>query len=199
MRVFTRIVYPLLLLFPAMMTAVIATPAQQVIQRGALGHPEQVMDETEQWTTPLALAEDQDVSIYMPDVSTTEWLQRNYQSYMHNGTYTLTLFTFYRTTKACRANQIAWGLGDAAHLNACIDTGYRVRRAQIDPQSRSVTLQAAAMVDPDGNIEPSSVQQDQVFRTWDQLDANTQAALKKADTIVGWQMKIYDARQQSRH
>ncbi|MEZ2347782.1 hypothetical protein [Terriglobus sp. RCC_193] len=128
--------------------------AQQVVQRGTFGHPGAVFDETEQWTTPLALAEDHDVVIYMPDTSTPQWLQRNYNSYLNKGTYILSLFTFYRTPAACRANQIAWGLGDAAHLNACLDIAYRVRRALIDPQSKSVTLEAAAMVDQNGNIQP---------------------------------------------
>ncbi|WP_052200681.1 hypothetical protein [Terriglobus sp. TAA 43] len=171
--------------------------AQQVVQRGTFGHPGAVFDETEQWTTPLALAEDHDVVIYMPDTSTPQWLQRNYDRYLNKGTYILSLFTFYRTPAACRANQIAWGLGDAAHLNACIDIAYRVRRALIDPVSKSITLEVAAMVDQNGNIQPSTLQEDHVFRTWDQLDTNTQAALKKADDLISHQMKIYDARQQS--
>jgi hypothetical protein len=53
------------------------------------------------------------------------------------------------------------------------------------------------MVDQNGSIQPDTVQEDHVFRTWDQLDANTQAALKKADDLIAHQMKIYDARQQS--
>lgn len=175
----------------------VALPAQQVVQRGTFGHPGALFDETEQWTTPLTLAEDHDVVIYMPDTSTPQWLQRNYSSYLNKGTYVLSLFTFYRTPEACRANQIAWGLGDAAHLNACLDIAYRVRRALVDPVSKSITLQTAAMVDQNGNIQPSTVQEDHVFRTWDQLDANTQTALKKADDLIAHQMKLYDARQQS--
>jgi hypothetical protein len=181
----------------ALLVMTIALPAQQVVQRGTFGHPGAVLDETEQWTTPLMLAEDHDVIVYMPDTSTPQWLQRNYNSYLNKGTYTLSLFTFYRTPEACRANQIAWGLGDAAHLNACLDIAYRVRRARIDPQSKTITLEAAAMVDQNGSIQPSTVQEDHVFRTWDQLDANTQTALKKADDLIAHQMKIYDARQQS--
>ncbi|WP_244502062.1 hypothetical protein [Terriglobus roseus] len=173
--------------------------AQQIVQRGALGAPAQVLDETDQWTAPLLLAEDHDVSIYMPDISTPQWLQSNYGSYVNRGTYVLSLFTFYRTPAACRANQVAWGLGDAAHLDACLDTGYRARRALIDPQSKSVTLQAAVMVDQSGNVQPSTLRDDPFFRTWDQLDSNTQLALKKADEFVSRQMKIYDAKQRSLH
>jgi hypothetical protein len=171
--------------------------AQQVVQRGPLGTPSQVLDETEQWTTPLLLASDHDVQIYMPDISNNEWLKRNYEDYHFRGVYTLTLFTFYKTPAACRANQMAWGIGDAAHLNACIAIGYRVRRAKIDPNQKSVTLLAAAMVDQNGNVDPNSVETQNVFRTWDQLDANSQAALKKANALIAVQMKIYDERLQS--
>ncbi len=185
------------MLLTALLVSAVASSAQQVVQRGTFGRPGQVMDETDQWTTPLLLVEDPAVFIYMPDTSTPQWLERNYSSYINKGTYTLTFFTFYRTPEACRKNQVAWGLGDAAHLNACFDTGYRVRRALVDPQSKSITLQAAAMVDQSGNIQPSTVQDDQIFRTWDQLDTNTQLALKKADELIARQMKIYDARQRS--
>jgi hypothetical protein len=175
----------------------LAASAQQVVQRGALGTPSQVFDETEQWTTPLLVASDHDVQIYMPDISNIEWLKRNYEDYHFRGVYTLSLFTFYKTPAACRANQIAWGIGDAAHLNACIDIGYRVRRAKVDPNSKSVTLLAAAMVDQNGTVDPNSVETQNVFRTWDQLDANTQAALKKANALIAAQMKIYDEKLQS--
>jgi hypothetical protein len=175
----------------------LASHAQQVVQRGALGMPSAVFDETEQWTTPLLIASDGDVQIYMPDISNIEWQKRNYDDYHFRGVYTLSLFTFYKTPAACRANQIAWGIGDAAHLNACIAIGYRVRRAKVDPNQKSVTLLAAAMVDQNGNVDPTSVETQNVFRTWDQLDTNTQAALKKANALIAAQMKIYDDKLQS--
>lgn len=181
----------------ALMAVALASQAQQVVQRGTFGHPGAILDETDQWTTPLTLVEDHDVILFMPDTSSPPWLQRNYNTWLNRGTYTLTLLTFYRTPAACRANQIAWGLGDAAHWNACLDTGYRMRRALVDPASKSITLQTAAMVDQTGNILPATIQDDHIFRTWDQLDTNTQAALKKADDLISHQMKIYDARQQS--
>ena len=171
--------------------------AQQVVQRGALGKPAQVLDETGQWTTPLLVASDRDVQIYMPDVSSPDWLKRNYDSYRNRGVYILSLFTFYKTPEACRANQIGWGLGDAAHLNAWVTTGYRVRRARLDPQEKSATLLEAVMVDQNGNALPSTVEQRILSRPWDQLDANTLAALTKANALVAAQMKAYAEQQQS--
>jgi hypothetical protein len=176
----------------AALLAVGAGTAQQVIQRGALGVPGSVLDETQSWSAPLSVASDKQVEIFIPDVSRLEWLQRNYDQYQSKGTFTLTLFTFYKSEEACRANRIGWGLGDADHLNACAAIAYRVRQGLIDPQSKTVTLQMAAMVDSDGNIDPDSMQHTGEFRTWDQLDPNTLAAVKKASGLVAQQMTGYD-------
>jgi hypothetical protein len=165
---------------------------QQIVQRGALGRPGQVLDETQQWSTPLLVASDRDVEMYIPDVTSSEWLKRNYSDFIDKGQYVLSMFTFYRTPRACRANQIGWGNGDAAHLDACNDIGYRLRQALVDTNQRTVTLIMAAMVSQDGEIVPSSIQHQSIIRTWVDLDANTQAALKKATALVTEQMKIYD-------
>jgi len=170
---------------------------QQVIQRGAFGKPAQVMDETNQWTTPLLVASDKDVEIYIPDVSSPDWLKLNYRDFYDRGYYTLSMITFYRTPVACRQNQIAWGLGDEAHLQACINIGYRIREGRIDPQQKSVTLLKAAMVLDTGDLDPATVETPNAFRLWNKLDANTQAAIEKANAEIAVQMKIYDEKQQS--
>ncbi len=180
---------------------VLVSPAglssQQVVERGALGKPSQVLDETGEWTTPLLLASDKDVQIYMPDVTSSEWLKRNYSDYKDRGFYTLSLFTFYKTPEACRINQTNWGLGDNQHLNDCVSIGYRVRQATINPNEKSATLLMAAMVDLKGAIQSSSMQTEKVFRFWNQLDDNTHAALIKANALITEQMKIYDQKVQS--
>jgi hypothetical protein len=169
---------------------------QQVVQRGPLGIPAQVMDETEQWTTPLLVASAADASIYIPDVTSPDWVKRNYPAYSDRGVYTLSLFTFYKSPAACRANLIGWGLSDAEHLNACIDIGYRVRKALVDPRQKTVTLLMAAMIAQDGQIDPDSVQRPKTSRTWAQLDANTQQALQKTSVIVKKQMDLYNQKLQ---
>ena len=170
---------------------------QQVVERGAFGKPAQVLDETNQWTTPLLVAADEDVHIYIPDVSSPDWLKRNYPDFHDRGIYTLSMFTFYRTPKACRENQTGWGLGDKAHLDACISIGYRVRRAVINPEEKSATLIMAAMIDQSGKIEPDSIQTEQTFRFWNQLDANTRSALEKANALITKQLTAYDEKMQS--
>jgi hypothetical protein len=84
----------------------IAAQGQQVIQRGPFGKPAQVLDDTGQWSTPLLVASDSDVQMYIPDVSNPDWLKKNYPDYIDRGTYTITMFTFYKTPTACRANQL---------------------------------------------------------------------------------------------
>jgi hypothetical protein len=172
---------------------------QQIVQRGPLGRPAQVLDETQQWSTPLLVSSDHDVEIYLPDVSSPEWLRRNYTNFENKGQYVLSMFTFYRTTKACRANQIGWGYSDAAHLDACNDISYRLRQITVDSHQKTVTLIMAGMIDQDGQLDPASVQTQTVTRRWADLDANTQEALKKATGLVSDQMSVYDRKMQGIH
>jgi hypothetical protein len=171
--------------------------AQQVVQRGAFGKPAQVMDETQQWTTPLLMASDRDVEIYIPDVTTTDWLQRNYRDYMDKGQYVLTMFTFYKTPKACRTNMIRWGYSDANHLDQCVDISYRVRQATVETRPKSITLIMAAMVGEDGQVKAATVQHDAVSRTWADLDEDTREALEKATALLTRAMDKYDRKVQS--
>ena len=172
--------------------------AQQVIQRGSLGTPAQVFDDTGTWTTPFLAVPAKDVDIYLPDVSSQVWLRKNYRSFEDRGQYILTLFTRYRSPEACRANQVGWGLGDQAHLDACAtDIAYRVRTATVDINLKTVTLISAGMVDPDGNVDPASVQNSHPVRRWAELDPNTQKALDVATTEIARQMARYDRRVQS--
>ncbi len=170
---------------------------QQVIQRGAFGKPVQVLDDTRQWTTPLLVGTDKDVEIYIPDLSNSEWLKLNYRDFFDRGYYTISMFTFYRTPAACRRNQIAWGLGDKAHLDACIDIRYRVRTAKVVPQEKSITLLSAAMVLENGEVDQTTIENRQAFRFWNQLDADTRAAVEKTNDLVNTQMKRYDDRMQN--
>lgn len=171
--------------------------AQQVVQRGPFGKPIAVYDETQQWSTPLLLSSDNDIEIYIPDVTANDWLSRNYSDFEIRGIYTLSLFTRYKTAAACRANQTSWGMGDAEHLDACKDIGYRVRQVKIEPGQKSVQILMAAMVDRNGQLDTASIQQTPTFRTWDQLDATVQKAILKANELVVRQMRIYDARMQN--
>jgi hypothetical protein len=174
--------------------------AQQVVQRGALGRPAEMMDETGEWTTPLLVAKDSDVQIYIPDVSNQAWLKRNYPDFWNKYQYEMTFLTFYQTPRACRANMIGWGYSDAAHVDACEkDIGYRVRRVSVDTHLKTVTLIMAAMVDHNGQIVPGSTEQQPISRNWSSLDANTQEALTKATGFVTEQMKIYDRKINGNH
>ena len=124
--------------------------------------------------------------------------KRTTRSFIDRGQYILTVFTRYRSPEACRANQIGWGLGDQAHLDACAtDIAYRVRSATVDINLKTVSLISAGMVDPDGNVDPASVQNIHPVRRWQELDPNTQKALEIATAEVTKQMARYDRRIQS--
>lgn len=173
--------------------------SQQVVVRGAFGTPAQVLDETGQWTTPLEVASDHDVAIYIADLSSPDWLRANYDPFEGRGQYVLTMLTFYKTPKACRANQIAWGYGDAAHLDACVAIGYRLRQATVDVNLKTVTLIQAEMVGQDGTVVDGCVERQPLTRRWAELDGNTQTALDAATKLVTKQMDAYDRRLRSLH
>ncbi len=174
--------------------------AQQVVQRGAGGVPSSILDETNQWSVPIAVAESDEVDLYIPDVTNVAWLQANYRRFMDEHQYVITMVTYYRTPAACRANQAAWGNTDAASMDACsLDISYRIRQARVDAHLKTVTLLMAAMVGHDGSILPGTIRNDQMERTWANLDPNTQQALDKTTRIVAKQMKAYDLRVQTLH
>lgn len=173
--------------------------SQQIIQRGPFDKPVQVFDETQQWTTPILVSSDSNVEIYIPDLTAADWLGRNYPDFLNRGTYTLSIFSRYKSVQACRENLVRLGMGDASHMDSCTDIGYRVRQFTVDLNQKSVQLIFAAMVDQDGSIMPAFAQEKSTFRTWDQLDATTQKAILKTNELVAQQMTRYDARIQSIH
>jgi hypothetical protein len=174
--------------------------AQQVVQRGAGGVPSQILDETNQWSVPIAVSESHDVDLYIPDVTSPAWLQKNYRRFMDEHQYVITMVTYYRSPAACRANQAAWGNTDSASMDACsLDISYRVHQLRVDAHLKTITLLMAAMVGHDGSIITSTVQNDRQERTWANLGPNTQVALDKTTRIVAKQMKAYDLRVQTLH
>jgi hypothetical protein len=178
--------------------AVTGLGQEQVIQRGALGRPDKVMDDTLQWTTPLMVVTDKDYEIYIPDITAPEWLARNYQPFIDKGHYVISIFTFYKNMKACEANQIAWGYGDAAHLDACNDIGYRVRQVTVETTTKTVSLMMAAMIDQNGNIMPDTVNNIPRVKLWKDLDTDSQKMLEKTSEIVTKAMTAYDIKMQNR-
>lgn len=182
--------------FPCLLLCISLTlHAQQLVQRGPFSKPVQVFDDTGKWTIPLLVASDDDVELYVPDITATDWLNRNYQPFIDKGQYTISMFTLYKTPRACRANQLQSGFSDAPHLDACMVTiRYRLRQALVDTHQKTVTLRTAAMLDQEGQMDPASVQHETRTRTWAELDANSQAALVKTTELVAKQMKVYDLR-----
>lgn len=173
--------------------------SQQVLQRGALGAPTQVFDETQQWTTPLPVSGDAEEDVYIPDVSSTPWLARNYADYENKGVYTVSMFAQYKRPVACRRDLVRWGFADAAHLDACVDIGYRVRQITVDTVQKTVTLDFAAMVGQDGQLLQDAVPPQTTTRRWAELDPTALGAITKTNQIVASQMMAYDRRMRGVH
>lgn len=169
--------------------------SQQIVQRGPMGRPTAILDSVGQWTDAIPVLSAPDVDMYIPDVSAPDWLKRHYKDFQARGQYQITMITHYKSSKACQANQTSWGLADAAHLDACaLNIAYRMRRALVDPNLKTVTLIRAGMIDPDGNLDSASIEERPLVRSWAELDLNTQAALERTTDLVNRQMRRYDRR-----
>lgn len=166
--------------------------AQQVVQRGALGAPASVLDETQQWTAAIPIAGSAEEDLYVPDVSTAAWLAHNYDDFEGKGVYTITTYTQYKRPSACRRDLVRWGNGDSAHLAACIDIGYRERLLRIDIGQKTVTLLFSSMVDQDGNRMPDQMPVQTATRVWSQMDPFVQQVLERTNKLVAEQMQIYN-------
>jgi hypothetical protein len=137
--------------------------------------------------------------MYIPDVTSPEWLKRNYRDFEDKGQYVVSMFTLYKTPAACKANQVAWGYGTGEHLKACNEIGYRLRQASINTHLKTATLIMAAMIGHDGQIRPDSIEHEAITRTWADLDANTRTALERATALVLQQMRAYDLKMKDLH
>lgn len=168
--------------------------AQQAVQRGALGFPSAVLDENAQWSSPVELLTNNDVSVFMPDVSNSIWLNANAERFLNTGEYTLTLVTFYKTRRVCRTDQVLAGFSDAAHIDACNDIRYRVRQIAVNTPQKTITLLMSGTADESGTIDSGSVQHETRTRGFKDLGDEALGALTKATDIIAKQSIAYDRR-----
>jgi hypothetical protein len=172
-------------------------PPQQVVQTAALNVPYQVLTENDQWSSLLPILSAPDLDLFIEDVSNTAWLERNAEPFLDRGQYTVTLLSFYKTRRDCRADQVRAGFSDPAHINACDNYRYRIRRIAVDAPQNTVTLLFSAMVFTGGTLDPSSIHRETRTRGITELGPDAQKALTDATKIVAKQSRIYAARQQN--
>jgi hypothetical protein len=177
-----------------------APSGTQVVQRGSGGAPSYILDDTQQWSVPVLVAQTEGVDLYVQDTSDPQWLARNYRDFIDKHQYVITTVTQYKRPSACRASQVQWGNSDAASINACsLDIAYRIHLLRVDAHLKTISVKMAAMVGHDGQMDPGSVQDQGLERNWTDLPADVQEGLQKTTETVAKQMKVYDARVQSVH
>ena len=177
-----------------------APSGTQVVQRGSGGAPSYILDDTQQWSVPVLVAQTDGVDLYVQDTSDPQWLARNYRDFIDKHQYVITTVTQYKRPSACRASQVQWGNSDAASINACsLDIAYRIHQLRVDAHLKTISVKMAAMVGHDGQMDPGSVQDQGLERNWTDLPADVQEGLQKTTETVAKQMKVYDLRVQSVH
>jgi hypothetical protein len=174
-----------------------STPAQQVIQSGALSAPTGVLTQTGQWSSLIPILSNADVALYIEDPSNDDWLAHNAENFINRRQYTITLVSFYKTRRPCREDEIAAGFSDAAHINACDSYRYRIRQVAVDTRQHTLTLLYSAMVSSAGTLDPASARTDTRTGGSAGLNADAQKALAETTKLVAEQSHIYDARQRN--
>ncbi len=58
----------------------------QVVQRGSGGAPSYILDDTQQWSVPVLVAQTEGVDLYVQDTSDPQWLARNYRDFPQHRT-----------------------------------------------------------------------------------------------------------------
>lgn len=133
----------------------LAAAGQELLQPGLSGRPLTVMDEAENWSVPISVYSDQDTEMFIPDVTRPGWVQWHAAEYRRDGTYTVSLFSFYKTNRFCRQNMIAAGHGtDPKWLEACAELRYQRSLLKIDTRKRTVTVLDSLLMERDARFHP---------------------------------------------
>lgn len=170
--------------------------SQQIIQVGALNVPSQVFTDSGQWSTLLPILSTPDVDLFIEDPSNDDWLAHNAASFLDRGQYTVILVSYYKTVRACRADQIHAGLSDAEHMDACNNYRYAVRRIAVDNPQSAVTLLFSAMVFSGGTLDAASIHRETRTRGITELGSDAQKALADTTKLVAKESRAYAIRQQ---
>jgi hypothetical protein len=135
------------------------------------------------------------MDIFIEDPSAETWLSRNAQAFLDRGQFTLTVVSFYKTPHPCHEDQIRSGFSDAAHIAACNNDRYSVRRISVDAPQNSVTLLYSALVSANGALDAATVYRETRTRGFAELGPDAQKALSEATKLVAQQVHSYAIRQ----
>ena len=172
-----------------------AAPPQQILQTGALNAPSAVLTQDAQWSNLVSILSNADVEVFIEDPSADAWLSHNAQSFLDRGQYTITAVSFYKTPRPCREEEVHAGFSDAAHVEACTNDRYAVRRIAVDAPQNLVTLLFSGLVSGTGVLDSSTVFRETRTRGFSELGPDVQKAVSEATKVVATQVHSYAIRQ----
>ena len=128
---------------------------QELLQPGPFGRPFLVMDEAGKWSSPISVYSDRDVEMFIPDVTAPAWVQWHATEYRQNGTYLISVFSFYKNDHVCRQQKIPAGhANDPDWLEACAELRYQRRLLKIDDRRKTVTSLETVFMEADARYHP---------------------------------------------
>lgn len=170
-------------------------PPQPILQTGALNAPSAVFTQDAQWSNLVSILSTSDQDIFIEDPSADAWLAHNAAGFLDRGQYTITFVSFYKAPHPCREDQVRAGFSDGAHVDACDNDRYAVRRISVDAPQNSVTLLYSALASTTGTLDSSTVYRETRTRAFTELSPDAQKAISEATRLIAQQVRSYANRQ----
>jgi hypothetical protein len=126
--------------------------AQVLIKTAPTGKPTAVRDEANNWSPPILVYSDPDLEIYVPDITTPKWLLSHGRNFRETGTYPISLYSYYKSERACRKDIIPAGhVTDPRWLEACSELRYKVQDIVVDTRKKRITIVQTMLLGSDAN------------------------------------------------
>jgi Gram-negative bacterial TonB protein C-terminal len=150
MRMLNRLLL-LLAFFPALFLS------GPLVITGSDGVPTQVQDQSGNWSTPIKVYSDNDVEIFIPDMTTVGAKFQDEDLYSLEGIYRTQLTFFYKTDKMCLGQLTSSEKTNVANQEACRDMRYEADAIMVDTKTTMVQLATQIRTGADAQIHPEHV------------------------------------------
>jgi hypothetical protein len=130
---------------------------EELLKLDRSGRPILVMDEALHWSSPISVYSDSDLEMFVPDITTTGWIQWNARRYRQTGTYIVSVFSFYKSDYFCRKELIPAGhKTDPKWLESCSSLRYQRKLVTIDTRKRNATFLQTIVMEKDALYNPQN-------------------------------------------
>jgi hypothetical protein len=144
-------ILPLFAFFPA------TSVSGPLVIAGSGGVPTQVQDRSGNWSTPIKVYSDNDVDIFIPDITSARGNRQDEDLFSLEGIYRTQLTFFYKTDKICLDQLTPSEKRNVAYQQACREMRYEADAIMVDTKTTMVQLTTQIRTGADAQIHPEYV------------------------------------------